>query len=347
MQIRTWAPVSLAIVALLSLPAHAIGYSDFVTQSALSSALSNSSTIGFAYAGNKFVGSVYFGSNNNQLYSTDLSGGNVQKFGAPIAGFLGENYVTASLGVGAWGAQRDVYVGSEATNQVYRIRNDGSATGLFASLAGEGSIRSIAFDPYGLYGGDMVVATRSGHVYRVDSAGSSSLLASTGEDTEGIGFAPQQFGSFAKGTLFVASESSGSIRAVTPSGVLTTIAAVGGAEMLSFVPLNLGGSGDPVEGFYSASFPTKVVKAAASDFTAYKGDIVVTSETAGNVWQVHFDSGTGGFVSTLIGGFPGQPEDGIFVSLDVIHPPVPEPGVWALMAAGLATAGLAARRRKS
>src|SRR4051794_31580342 len=41
-------------------------------------------TIGFTYAGDKFVGTVYTGPNNLQLYSTDLNGGSVQLFGNPL-----------------------------------------------------------------------------------------------------------------------------------------------------------------------------------------------------------------------------------------------------------------------
>lgn len=114
--------------------------------------------------------------------------------------------------------------------------------------------------------------------------------------------------------------------------------------MLAFVPLNLGNSGDPVEGFYAAAFPTRVVKAGASEFTAYKGDIIVTGETTHQVWQVHYNGSA--FVTTLLGSFPGQPEDGIFVSLDLIKPPVPEPSTYALMALGLAATGWTRRRRR-
>jgi len=81
------------------------------------------------------------------------------------------------------------------------------------------------------------------------------------------------------GTLFTASEGSGSIRAITPTGGVSVVTTVsGGAEMLSFVPLNLGSSGNPVEGFYASAFPRDVVTAGASQFAGLLGDLVVTSE---------------------------------------------------------------------
>lgn len=77
-------------------------------------------------------------------------------------------------------------------------------------------MRSIAFDPYGLYGSQMIVATNLGNVYTVSNGGVATLLANVGEDAEGLSFAPQSFGGYAAGTLFVASEGSGSLRAITP-----------------------------------------------------------------------------------------------------------------------------------
>ena len=336
--------------ALLSLaawaaPAHAgLLFSDFVTTSDLDAALGQNATIGFAYAGDKFVGSVYFGTNNNQLYSTNLTGGNVQPFGAAIPGFTGEIYVSASLGLGGYGS-RDIFAGSESGNSIYRISNNGSTESLFASTGISGGVRSIAFDPYGLYGNQMVVATNTGNVYTVSNTGTATLLANVGEDAEGLSFAPQTFGSYALGTLFVASENSGTIRAITPGGVKTdAITGIGGAEMVSFVPLNLGSSGNPVEGFYAAAYPTNIQTAAASQFTPYLGDAVITSETGHGVFDVHYNGSS--FVVTNIGTFPGQPEDGIFVTADIIQPPVPEPETYALMLVGLGALGWAGRRRR-
>ena len=104
------------------------------------------SPIGFAYAGNKFVGSNYF---NNQLYQTDLTGGNLQPFGAPLpisSGSIGEIYVSSSLGLGGFGssAARDVFAGSEAAGNIYRFSNDGTTQSLFASGL-SGDVRGIAF----------------------------------------------------------------------------------------------------------------------------------------------------------------------------------------------------------
>lgn len=328
--------------ALLSTPALAsVTFNTFVSGSDLNSTLSNTAAIGFTYAGDKFVGSVYFGANNNQLYQTDLSGGNVQKFGAPIPLASGELYVSSSLGLGGF-APRDIFVSQNS--DVYRISKDGLTQGTFTTSALIGGVRGIAFDPYGSYGYSMIVTTAAGRIYSIDQTGTPTLLATVGEDTEGLSFAPKAFGPVAAGTLVVGSEGSGTLRAISPTGSITLIATVASAEMLNFVPINLGISGNPVEGFYSANYPNNVVKANANDFSAYLGDLVVTGETTHLLSAVHWD-GTQ-FTTTVIGQLPNQPEDGIFVTADIINPGcsqtnscgngrIPEPGSLSLAALGL------------
>ena len=156
-------------------------FTTFVTGPSIAAAVGGNSTIGFAYAGNKFVGSVYF---NTQLYQTNLSGTGVTTFGAPVAAFAGgETYVSSSLGIGGFGP-RDVFAGNESSGSVYRFANNGSSQSLFVSGL-SGGVRSIAFDPYGLYGNQMIVATGLGNVYTVSNAGVATLLAAVGADTEG------------------------------------------------------------------------------------------------------------------------------------------------------------------
>jgi hypothetical protein len=348
-QYLTVAAVAM-MVAARTATAGPITFSTFVTGSDILAVEGQQNTIAFNYAGNKFVGSVYFGANNAQLFSTNLNGGNVQKFGAPIPGAVGEVVVGASLGLGGF-AKGDIFAGSQANTTIYHFSNDGSSQSVFATLPTGGDIRQIFFDPGNSFGGTMLVTTGAGDVYKVNSAGTPTLLASVGEDTEGMDIAPSNWGPFS-GQLLVASEGSGSLRFISPTGTITNSGvSVAEAETVSFVPSNLGNSGNPLEGFYVANYPFDIQKADASQFAAFKGDAIVTSEFGSNAPLSHlFFDGTKVVLdpNNPVGNLPNQSEDGIFVTaqrIGDINPPagVPEPSSIVLLLVG-AVAAKAARR---
>jgi hypothetical protein len=294
-------------------------------------------TVGFAYAGNKFVGSV-LQNGTGSLYSTDLNGGNVQVFAPAVIlnSTTAEHFVAASFGQGGF-PNGDIYA-ADGSNIVH-ITNNGATSNTFVTgLTGE--VRGITFDLVGTFNKNMLVTTTSGNVYRISSAGAVTPLANVGEDVEGLDVAPlgNNFATF-DGQLIVASEGSGKLRAISSGGVVTDLAngslgpiLVNNAEELTFVPLNLGVSGSPLEGLYGANFTQNVLKAAGPQFIGMQGDIIVTSEIGAQVRDVHWNGSQ--FVVTQIGSFPSQPEDGIFVTPTMVSLGVPEPSTIALAALG-------------
>lgn len=134
--------VSLCACLMLPLTASAgITFNTFVQQADINAALApgDSSVIGFAYAGNKFVGSVY--PNNSQLYQTNLLGGAVTKFGTPIAGGNSELYISSSLGLGGF-PSGDIYASAgPSVGGLYHFSNNGSTQGTL-TVTGATSLNS-------------------------------------------------------------------------------------------------------------------------------------------------------------------------------------------------------------
>lgn len=306
-------------------------------------------TVGFTYAGNKFVGSV-LQNGVGSLYSTDLTGGNVQPFAPAVSltSSTAEHFVAASFGLGGFPTS-DIYT-ADGPNIVHVTNNGASSNTFVTGLSGE--VRGITFDLQGTFGNNMLVTTSAGNVYQVNSAGVPSLLANVGEDVEGLDVAPlgANFSSF-DGQLIVASEGSGFIRAISPGGVVTILnngslagpIVINSAEELTFVPLNLGVSGSPLEGLYGANYTQNVLKADGNEFLGMQGDVIITSEIGGQVRNLHWN-GTK-FIVTQIGSFPNQPEDGIFVTPQMLSLTTPEPSSAVLAGLGLFAMLVCARRR--
>jgi hypothetical protein len=346
---------AVALAAMVAQAHAAITFNPtpFVTQTQLNSIYSgNASPIGITFAGNEFVGTGGY-SGSNLLYSTNLSGGSISVFGA-VPGASGEVVLAASPNGSGYGSN-DIFAGSGANGQVYQFANTGGAATLFANVdtlhPSAGQVRGIGFDTTGLYGDNMIVTTTSGEIFEIGTAGQVSLLANLGTDTEGIGFATQQFGTYAAGTLFTTSENTGYVNAISPGGTVTYVATIPSAESISFVPANISSETNPLEGFYGVSYPVDVLLAPASQFDPYAGDVIVTSESGANpnIWAISLNSVDSSTVTGI--GYMPQPEDSIFVTAQTVQTHgggVPDGGnTAAMLLAGMLSLGALACRRKS
>jgi hypothetical protein len=273
-------------------------------------------TVGFAFAGDKFVGSVQ-GDGAGMLYQTGLDGGGVRLFAPQVilagGNYASEHHVTSSPGLGGFPLW-DIYVGSGTS--VLHISRDGTKSDMFVTGI-SGPVQSIIFDTVGTYGHDMLVGTYAGTVYRINSAGVATLLANFSQFVEGMDIAPlgAGFGPW-DGYLITVEENTGLVRAIPPSGgyiVLNPKTPIISPESLNFVPLNLGSSGSALEGYYEVNYTHNVLKADVSQFAQFKGDAIIASEIGSRtIWRMHWNGND--FDVIPIGEIPDQAEDSFFIN---------------------------------
>ena len=93
----------------------------------------------------------------------------------------------------------------------------------------------ITFDRVGTWGGDMILTTHDGQVWRVSTSGSATFVADVGSQAEGPAVAPRSF-SAAPGDILVPNKFANEVFAVEPDGTVMPLASWDSPEKVDPVP---------------------------------------------------------------------------------------------------------------
>jgi hypothetical protein len=228
-----------------------------------------------------------------------------------------EMYLSISPGLGTW-APNDIY--ATQGGQVWKIAPDGSSVTPFATIASCGVSHSgITFDHVGTFGFDMIVTCNNGNVYRVDSAGTPTFVASTGTFLEGPDIPPAAFGPLG-GQVWAADENSGTVWAISNGGAVTPAVTYSSPESVHVIPPNPCSFGNSNGALFSAMYGDNQIWAwPPSDLTGLGGNVLVTSEYGGGIGLVTFN-GTS-YVTSTFSPESDQHEGSALVDCAVPPPP--------------------------
>jgi hypothetical protein len=264
-----------------------------------------------------------------------------------VAGFTDEvKIATARPGNPAGFASGTLFTGNGVDGEIAQISPDGTVVlNPWVSLpgAGNGLMRgSLYVDRTGVYGGDLIVATTGGEVWRVTAAGVPTMLNDVNVHLEGLSTVPNnaaQYGPLA-GKIIAGAEGAGLLYAFDATGAFTTFNVGVAIEDIDLIV--------PNENFFGVNFGTgRILGAGASQWTSMVGDILLTSEFGGGasgLWRLRWDGMA--LVANELPMDPGSANRGqwehvTFSPAGIVEiPPVPpngipEPGTLTLLAAGL------------
>jgi hypothetical protein len=218
----------------------------------------------------------------------------------------------------------EAFVGNGTAGQIVRISPSGTTVqNPWVTLPGEtGLMRGGLFqDRYCSFGGDLIATTNSGNVWRVTSTGTPTKIATTrtGSPNEGpttVPVDPVKYGPWS-GTVLVGDESSGCLYSVTAAGTVTcfNIAGAPQPESIRVIPAD--------ENFFGVDFASKIIWGATPDqFSGMVGDILLASETPGNLVHVRWSGSA--FVAETVASVP-QFEGTAFAPVGVANLPPPGP----------------------
>jgi hypothetical protein len=213
-----------------------------------------------------------------------------------ISGWTEEvKIATARDGLGGF-LPGELFTGTGQPGVVARIAPGGvSYQQFWVTLPGEtGLLRgSLHVDRTGVFGGDLVVVTTSGGVWRVTSAGVPTQLARLDTHLEGVTTVPDdpaKYGPWA-GKILAGAENQARIYTIDPSGKTDFFELGIAPEDIDLIPAN--------ENFFGVDFSGQTLYfAPATEFAGMVGDVLIAQESGGILWQVHWDGSN--FIPTQI-----------------------------------------------
>jgi RHS repeat-associated protein/uncharacterized repeat protein (TIGR01451 family) len=239
---------------------------------------------------NKVVMSVNYISGQPHNFELVAQDGSRTQF-SNVAGLTDEVYIATARdeiggkSIGGFLAG-EMFTGSGVGGVIVRISPDGTKVlNPWVQLPGEsGLLRGqLYIDRTGVFGGDLIVATTTGNIWRVTNAGVPTKLANVGVPPEGLITLPTdplRYGPFA-GKIVTGSENSTLIFMIDPQGVLTSFDLGIAAEHIKLV--------NPNENFFGVDFgSSRLLGIPAPELVGMVGDLIIGEET-GNLWQIHWN----------------------------------------------------------
>ncbi len=181
----------------------------------------------------------------------------------------------------------ELFVGTGTKGVVARISADGSTIeNPWVTLPGEeGLLRgSLHVDRTGVWGGDLIVVTTTGGVWRVNSSGQANLLKNVGTHLEGVTTVPneEKYGPWA-GKILAGAEDEHTIYSIDADG-----------NAVSYPELEIDPEDidiiAPNENFFGVDYGGQELWGATPDqFAEMVGDVLITQEHPGILWHVRWN----------------------------------------------------------
>lgn len=178
-----------------------------------------------------------------------------------------------------------LFAATGVAGAIARISADGaSVQNPWVVLPGEAEITGLHVDRTGVFGGDLIVVTAAGGVWRVSASATPVRLAALETRLAGVTVVPgdsQAYGPWA-GRVLVGAKERGSVYAVDAQGQAVSFAVGLNPEDIDVVPAH--------ENFYAIDpVSGTLLGAAEGALTGIIGDILVTQESPGRVSRVRWD----------------------------------------------------------
>lgn len=226
----------------------------------------------------KVVISVNYGDGNPYNFETVAADGTHLQF-STLGGFTDEVKIATARddGVNSF-TPGTMFTGNGVDGQIVKVNPDGTFVNPWVDLPGLGNglMRgSLYVDRTGVFGGDLIVVTSVGEVWRIDASGSPTKIADVNVHLEGVITVPNdpQFGSLAS-KIITGAEEQGRVYAIDTTGLVQSWIIPFNIEDIDLIPEN--------ENFFGVNFGTgRLLGVPAVSFDGVEGQILLTQEFGG------------------------------------------------------------------